>query len=91
MEGRPHEFILNHTEEQRARFVDFKHRTFNYTDTLYFLDFLQRFYRANDSLEDAFARFITPEDEHVGPGLMGFHDLFFDAGIVSDLISCSCL
>lgn len=79
MEGRPHHFILHHTEEDRARFANFKHRTFNYTDTLYFLDFLQRYYRANESLEDAFARFIKPEDEHVGPGLRGFHELFFDS------------
>jgi len=79
MEGRPHHFILHHTEEQRARFIDFKHRTFNYTDTLYFLDFLQRYYRENESLEDAFARHIRPGDAHIGSGLIGFHDLFFDA------------
>ena len=79
MDGRPHHFILNHTEEDRARFASFKHRTFNYTDSLYFLDFLQRYYRAHESLEDAFARFIKPEDENVSAGLAGFHELFFDS------------
>lgn len=77
MDGSPHEFILNHAEKDRARFANFKHRTFQYTDTLYFLEFFQYFYRKNDSLEHAFTRFLTPEDVHVGPALIGFHDLFF--------------
>lgn len=77
MEGQPYQFILEHQEEDRARFADFKHRTFQYTDTLYFLEFLQWYYRQHESLEDAFARHLTPEDEHVGPALRGFHDLFF--------------
>jgi len=79
MDGRPHHFILHHTEEDRARFANFKHRTFNYTDTIYFLDFFQRYYRANESLEDAFARFVKPIDENVSAGLAGFHELFFDS------------
>lgn len=58
MDGAPHDFILNHQESDRARFADFKHRTFQYTDTLYFLTFLQWYYRQFDSLEDAFARCI---------------------------------
>ncbi len=79
MDGRPHHFILHHTEQERQRFAQFKHRTFNYTDTLYFLDFLQRYYRQHESLEDAFARHIKPEDENIAAGLEGFHDLFFDS------------
>jgi len=79
MDGRPHEFILNHTEEQRARFAQFKHRTFNYTDSLYFLDFLQRYYRQHETLEDAFARHMRPKDHNVEKALIGFHDLFFDS------------
>ena len=77
MEGEPYEFILRHAETERARFADFKHRTFQYTDTLYFLEFLQWYYRRHDSLEDAFARFVTPEDATIEPALRGFHELFF--------------
>ena len=36
MEGRPHQFIVNHAEEDRNRFADWKHRTFNFEDTRYF-------------------------------------------------------
>ncbi len=77
MDGAPHQFIVQHGEKDRARFASFKHRTFNYTDTLYFLEFFQKFYQKHDSLEDAFAQFITPESPHIGPALAGFHDLFF--------------
>ncbi|NJC27282.1 TIGR02757 family protein [Neolewinella antarctica] len=77
MDGRPYEFILNHTEADRARFADWKHRTFNFEDTQYFLRWLQQYYRAHDSLEDAFARHLTPEDDTIEPALRGFHDLFF--------------
>ena len=78
MDGRPHHFILNHTEEQRERFAQFKHRTFNFTDTLYFLDFFQRYYRRHDSLEDAFIKNMNDKDENVKNGLIGFHDDFFN-------------
>ncbi|MEL7247678.1 MAG: TIGR02757 family protein [Bacteroidota bacterium] len=77
MDGAPHDFILNHQESDRARFADFKHRTFQYTDTLYFLTFLQWYYRQFDSLEDAFARFITVEDDTIENALVGFQQLFF--------------
>lgn len=77
MDNAPHDFIVNHEEKDRQRFENFKHRTFQFTDTLYFLEFFQNYYRENQSLENAFSRFISPEDQHVGPALMGFHELFF--------------
>lgn len=77
MEGEPHRFITEHRPEDRERFVDWKHRTFNFTDTQYFLEWLQWYYRRQDSLEDAFARFMTPETPNIEPALRGFHDFFF--------------
>lgn len=47
MGGEPYRFITEHREEDRARFADWKHRTFNFTDTLYFLEFLQQIGRAH--------------------------------------------
>ncbi len=78
MGGMPYDFIINHTEKERAAFLKFKHRTFQATDTLYFLEFLQHYYRENKSLENAFAQFLNPEAENVREALIGFHDLFFD-------------
>lgn len=78
MDNAPHDFILNHEETDRRRFLEFKHRTFQATDTLYFLEFFQNFYRQNDSLEDAFARHLQPDDTTVEQALTGFHRDFFD-------------
>ena len=77
MEGRPYQFIVNHAEEDRDRFTDWKHRTFNFVDTRYFLRWLQWYYRNHDSLEDAFARHLKPGDTTIEPALIGFHELFF--------------
>lgn len=77
MDGAPYDFVVNHQEEDLKRFLSFKHRTFQVIDTLYFLQFLQWYYRQHDSLEDAFARHLSPQAPHVGPALRGFHELFF--------------
>ncbi len=71
MGNAPYDFIMNHKEKDRERFQDFKHRTFTYTDTLYFLEFLQRYYRENDTLETVF------DKESLRQGLIDFHDTFF--------------
>ncbi|WP_264792874.1 TIGR02757 family protein [Aureispira anguillae] len=77
MDGAPHDFIVNHQEKDRARFLSFKHRTFQPLDTLYFLEFLQAYYQKNTSLELAFSQHINAEDETIEKALIGFHDLFF--------------
>lgn len=56
MDDSPHEFILHHGEKDRKRFERFVHRTFQYTDSLYFLEFLQHWYQNHGSLEQAFSR-----------------------------------
>lgn len=78
MDGAPYDFILNHEEQDRARFLDFKHRTFQATDTLWFLEYFQQYYRRHESLEDAFARHLSPTAPHTEAALIGFHRDFFD-------------
>ena len=77
MDGAPHQFVVNHAEKDRQAFATFKHRTFQYTDTLYFLEFLQQYYQQHDSLEDAFAQYLLPDAPDTGAALAGFHELFF--------------
>jgi uncharacterized protein (TIGR02757 family) len=72
MDNAPYDFIKNHEEKDRRRFSDFKHRTFQYTDTLYFLEFLNWYYNSNDSLEDAFLNGDDTESR-----LTNFNQLFF--------------
>jgi uncharacterized protein (TIGR02757 family) len=54
MDNSPYDFICNHQETDLKRFLAFKHRTFNATDTLYFIQFFKQHYQNYESLESAF-------------------------------------
>ena len=54
MDDAPHQFIVQHGERDLKRMLQFKHRTFNTTDLLYFIQFLKHHYRQHTSLETAF-------------------------------------
>ncbi len=73
----PYDFILNHTEKDRAVFLDFKHRTFQATDSLYFLEFFQWFYKNHSSLQDAFVSDEVYSEDNVEQALIQFHQFFF--------------
>lgn len=75
MDNAPYDFVLNHKPRDLRRFVDFRHRTFNPTDTLYFIHFLRHHYLRHNSLLDAFN--IREDDENIGPGLVRFQHNFF--------------
>lgn len=77
MDNAPHAFITQHEEADLKPFLSFKHRTFNDIDTLYFIDALARIYRELGSLEKAFVLGLSLNDEHVGNGLIAFHEYFF--------------
>ncbi len=77
MEGQPYDFILHHREKDLKRFLQFRHRTFQPTDLLYFISFFRQHYSENESLETAFSQFLKPDDENIQPALEGFHNYFF--------------
>jgi uncharacterized protein (TIGR02757 family) len=54
MDGAPYDFIMNHQETDLKKLLQFKHRTFNDVDTLYFISFFKYHYSNHDSLESAF-------------------------------------
>ncbi len=54
MDGSPYDYIMNHQEQDLKSLLGFKHRTFNDTDILYFIEFFKYHYGHFDSLEDAF-------------------------------------
>ncbi|MEQ9426584.1 MAG: TIGR02757 family protein [Cyclobacteriaceae bacterium] len=76
MDNSPHDFIVNHSEDDLKKLLQFKHRTFNSTDTLYFIEFFKHHYQNYDSLEDAFLEGIEHE-ETIEKGLANFHHQFF--------------
>jgi uncharacterized protein (TIGR02757 family) len=75
MNDDPHNFILNYRQNDLRKFNDFKHRTFNSIDAVYFLQALRSIYKEYGSMEHAFK--IEKEDEHVEAGLVRFHHRFF--------------
>lgn len=79
MDGAPYDFILNHQAIDLKRFEHFKHRTFQYPDTLYFMDFFQRHYQHNPSLETAFTQGLKGNDLTIENGLNGFYNYFFNS------------
>jgi len=79
MGGSPHDFILHHKERDRKAFINFKHRTFQPIDCLYFLEFFQQYYQKHDSLEDAFVMHMNDDDLDTKNALTGFHQFFFNS------------
>jgi len=77
MEMQPHQFILHHSEKELKNLLQFKHRTFNTTDLLYFIEFLKYHYSKHNSLEDAFSKWMSAKDETIEKALIGFHHYFF--------------
>lgn len=77
MDGHPYEFIMNHKEKDLKRFLGFKHRTFNATDTLYFIHFFKTFYQSHSTLEEAFVIHHNAKEINTRNALIGFHNLFF--------------
>lgn len=84
MDNSPIDFLLNHREKDLKRFLNFKHRTFQPTDLLYFISFFRNFYKKHSSLEVAFSSHISPDDENIQKGLEGFYDLFFSQDFVPE-------
>ena len=77
MDNKPHEFILHHKDSDLKSFIHFAHRTFNATDLLYFISFLQYHYRRSNSLEDAFVPGRNYNENTVEQALIHFHNYFF--------------
>ena len=75
MDNAPHDFIKNHQVTDLKNFLHFKHRTFNTTDLLYFISFLQYHYNSHKSLESAFSKWMLQGT--IEEALTGFHHYFF--------------
>jgi uncharacterized protein (TIGR02757 family) len=76
MDNAPYQFIKDHRSPDLKPFLNFKHRTFNATDLLYFFHFLQFHYRQSDSLETAFLPNTPVQNEN--------HELVFVKNSLTD-------
>ena len=77
MDNAPYDFVRYHQEADLKPFLHFKHRTFNATDALYFIEFFRHFYQQHDSLEEAFLGGLTSDSKDVEAGLINFQRQFF--------------
>lgn len=77
MDNDPHAFCLNHSVKELKTLLQFKHRTYNATDLLYFIDFFKMHFSKQDSLENAFTQWMSTKDKTVENGLKGFYHYFF--------------
>lgn len=82
MDNTPYQFITQHTDDDLKSLLHFRHRTFNTTDLLYFISFLQHHYTHHASLETAFTNWMNEADEDITNALIGFHHYFFSLEVV---------
>lgn len=82
MDNAPYDFCLNHSDEDLKKLLNFKHRTFNDTDLLYFISFFKFHYTSHDSLEDAFLLGKKKKEEGMEQMLNGFYSYFFSLPFV---------
>lgn len=77
MDNAPHDFCVNNDPKKIKQLLNFKHRTFNTTDLLYFIEFLQFHYTSHNSLENAFTKGLHKKDVTIENGLKTFYNYFF--------------
>lgn len=73
MDNAPYQFITQHQDKDLKKLLEFKHRTFNTTDLLYFITFFRDHYKKKSTLESAFIMHGSTVEEM----LTGFHHYFF--------------
>lgn len=84
MDNKPYDFMLHHQLNDLKPFTKFKHRTFNATDALYFIERLSTYYRAHTSLEEAFiqnlnlTQLAVADEFLIEQALIQFNKMFFD-------------
>jgi uncharacterized protein (TIGR02757 family) len=76
MNDEPHEFIMNFSKKDAARFENFVHRTFNSIDCVFFLNSLKNIYTKQGGLENAFSGKISKNDKDVKNAITNFRELF---------------
>jgi uncharacterized protein (TIGR02757 family) len=77
MQNNPIKFLLSTQEEEWDAFRNFKHRTFNGTDCIYFLKSLRNIYRNHRGLEQVFSEGYQ-KDRTVFSALLHFRKVFFE-------------
>lgn len=77
MNHTPYEFLIYSDKEDLERFRDFKHRTFNGADCIFFLKSLRNIYRHHGGLRPLFEQAYL-KNRDVREALVAFRETFFE-------------
>ena len=73
LENEPYKFVLNHSDKDCEALYNFKHRTFNGEDFVYFIKALRHLYKDHGGLEQSFGN-----SGGIAEKINGFKRLFFE-------------
>ena len=76
LDNAPHDFIMNHSEDEINKLDHFVHRTFNHIDAKYFIKALKHIYTHHNGLENAFAKANT--SHNLQHAISNFKQVFFE-------------
>ncbi len=76
MEHSPHDFVMDHSEQDLENLQPFVHRTFNGKDLTYFIKALRNLYMNHNGMESVFASHA--EKDTLQPAIHRFKHLFFE-------------
>ncbi len=76
MDNSPCNFVMNAGIKETAQLEKFVHRTFNNSDTIFFIEALRNIYQNHNGLEASFSMGITEEDIDILPAIMHFRSQF---------------
>ncbi len=76
MDEAPHDFVLNAEDSDLNIFAEFKHRTFNGEDAIFFIKSLQNIYKNHGGLETVFSK-PSANDGDAKDALAHFREVFF--------------
>ncbi|MCY1634538.1 TIGR02757 family protein [Marinifilum sp. D737] len=77
MNQQPYEFLMNSTEADLDVFREFKHRTFNGNDCIFFIKSLKNIYQKHDGLESVFTKGFEMGGD-VKSAIAYFREVFFE-------------
>lgn len=76
MQNSPHDFVLNHSDDDLGNFKGFVHRTFNETDFVFFVQSLKNIYTNHGGLEAVFKTHTKEND--LQTAISKFKTTFFE-------------
>ena len=79
MDYQPFEFIIQHQELDLIKLERFVHRTFNSTDLISLIGFIQLLYTQMGGLENGFSMHLSRDDSSVEKALIGFKELYVNS------------